>query len=487
LLSATLTQGYADDLADSLRKIPETANAVAVINVDALYKSPRSLREGWAKKQEIADSVHMPNSISLLVLGYHIDQGSADDSWRIGVASLKKPIPMETIALKEKGQVETVAGQPAVLAPRNCYFVGMGPTTVAVTYPANRQRTARWLHFAKSSSKPALSSYLQEAVNSDRLSHIIIAFDMQEIVDPQRGLAWLKSTKTVANQSPSSINDIHKLLVQLRGIRISVRVFDQSIVTKVHLDFAESPKEYSKVFKSLFADGLEDFGMALDDVRNCQVQVSGNTVTLQTNLSDDSLARVMSLLLIPHSDTDPEEGAGVAEDPALVASRRYYRAVKQSIEDLKKKYKTANDYYATATWHGSYAKKIDQLPTRNVDKELVQFGAGVAGTLRALASSLRGVPNNVNVLESQKAFQYYQPPVTPIWMGMGGPRSWGVSVPPVQYQDNFDEIRARQMEVIQQGAAEREKLWQAIDGELPVIRQKLTEKFKVDFDEPAKR
>lgn len=485
-LSAAAKPCWADELTDSLKQIPEAANAVTVINVDALYKSPRSLREGWAKKQEVADSVHMPNSIGLLVIGYHIDEGSADDSWRIGVASLKKPVPMQTIAVREKGQLETIAGHAAILAPRNCYFVGMNPTTVAVTFPANRQRTARWLQFAKSSTKPVLSSYLQQAVDSDRLDHIVIAFDMEEIVEPQRGLSWLKSTKTFANRSPSDINAMHKLLVGLRGIRISARVFDPSIATKVHLDFTESPKEYSKVLKSLFADALEDFGMALDDVRNCQVQVSGNTVTLQTNLSDDGLARVMSLLLIPHSDTDPEEGAGVAEDAALVASRRYYRAVKQSIEDLNRKYKSANDYYKTATWHESYAKKIAHLSTANVDKELVEFGARVAGNLRALASSLRGVPNNVNVLESQKAFQYYQPPVTPIWMGGSGPRNFGVSIPPAQYQDNFAEVRARQMEVIQQGAADRERLWQAIDGELSVIRQKLNEKFKIDFDTPAK-
>ncbi len=486
LIGIAAAPGRADELSDSLSKIPEAANAVAVINVDAMYKSPRSVREGWAKKQELADSVPMPTSVGQLVIGYHIDQGNTDDSWRLGIASLKKHVPMEALAVKEKTHVETIADHQVVPSQRNCYFIGMSPTTVAVSYPADRQQTARWLRFAKSNTKPAVSSYLQQAVTADRTSHVVVAFDLEEMVEPRRMQAWLKSTRTFQQQSPSDITEMHKVLVKLRGIRISARVYDQSIVLKVNLDFAGSPKDYGKVFKSLFGEALEDFGVALDDVKNCQAQTSGNTVTLQTNLSDDGLARIMALMLIPNSESGADDGSSTSSEPTLAASKRYFTELKQIVDDLRGKYKAANNYNQTAIWHETYAKKIEQLASANVDKDLLQAGGNVAGNLRALAASLRGVPRDVTTLESQKYYRYYTPPVTPIYMGGGRAGGFGFAIPETQYQDNFAEIRGKQENVIRQGAADRDKLWQAINEEMVAIRQKMSEKYKAEFDPLAK-
>jgi hypothetical protein len=90
------------------------------------------------------------------------------------------------------------------------------------------------------------------------------------------------------------------------------------------------------------------------------------------------------------------------------------------------------------------------------------------------------------MLESQKQFQYYTPPPTPVFMGGGGFGGFGFNIPETQYQDNFGEIRGKQAEVIKQGAAEREKLWQTIDADTSTIRQKMVERYKVDFDAPTK-
>jgi hypothetical protein len=476
----------ADEVSDSLKQLPGAANAVAVINVDALYKSPRSLRDGWAKKQEIADSVHLPTSVATLVIGYHVDQGNADDSWRVGLATLKRPVPMATIAEKEKGQIELIGSYQAVLSRRQAYFIGMSPTSVAISYPANRQDTARWLQFAKSSTKPAVSSYLQEAVTGNRTDHIVAAFDMEEMVEPGRLRAWLASTKTAQEQSPTTLNEMRKVLVKLRGFRFSARVYDQTIVTKMSFDFGGSPKDFGKVLKSLFLEALDDFGAALDDFKNCQVQTEGNTVTFRCDLSDEGLARVMSLLLLPEADAGSEDGSGEA-DTALAASKRYYKEVKQIVEDLRKKYKTATNYNRTAVWHDNYAQKIERLPATNVDKELLEYGAAVAGYLRGVAASLRGVPLNVDQLQSQMYYRWYQPPPTPVFMGGGGGfGGFGFNIEPTQYYDNFAEIRGKQAEVIQQGSAEREKLWQSIDAASAAIRQKMIEKYKADFDAQAK-
>src|SRR5262249_29228979 len=186
---------------------------------------------------------------------------------------------------------------------------------------------------AKSSTKPAVSSYLQEAIAANRTDHIVAAFDMDEMVEPGRLRAWLASTKTAQELSPTTLNEMRKVLVKLRGFRFSARVYDQSIVTKMSFDFGGSPKDYGKVLKSLFLEALDDFGAALDDFKNCQVQTEGNTVTFRCDLSDEGLARVMSLMLIPHSDTGSEDGAGAAGGPEaiLTASIRYYTLITHTL------------------------------------------------------------------------------------------------------------------------------------------------------------
>jgi hypothetical protein len=481
--------GQADDYTDSLKLIPESANAVSVIDVDALYKSPRSLREGWAKEQEIAGSIHLPSSVRLLVMGYDVNQGNKNDSWRVGLATLKKQVPMKDIATKEQGQIENVSGQTVVHSHRNCYFVDMGPASVGISYPADRQRTARWLHFAKGAKKPVVSTYLQNAVAADRGEHIITAFDMEEMVEPRIMKSWLNSTKTMQNQPPRDVTDMVKTFATLRGVRFSARVYDQSILAKVSLDFGADPKEYAKVAKPLFLEALDDFGAALDDFRNCQVLTEGHTITLKTNIGDDDLAKVMSLLLLPRSETGPGDDAAepTGPDAVLIASQRYYRAIRQILQDLRRKNRAATNYNQTALWHANYAKKIEEMPITNVDKDLVQFGANTAGNLRALAASLRGEPLELNVLQSQKRFEYFNTGVQPVMFGGGGGFfGWGWQLPQTFYQDNFAEIRTKQAEAIQRGYSDRNKIWQTMDAEADAIREKMREKFKVDFDAAGK-
>jgi hypothetical protein len=87
------------------------------------------------------------------------------------------------------------------------------------------------------------------------------------------------------------------------------------------------------------------------------------------------------------------------------------------------------------------------------------------------------------LLNSQKQFSYYTTPGFPAWWGGGwqGGWGWGWDGGQTFYQDNFAEIRAKQSEVIRNGAADREAVSKAIADERNTIRRRMLEKFKVDF------
>ena len=123
----------------------------------------------------------------------------------------------------------------------------------------------------------------------------------------------------------------------------------------------------------------------------------------------------------PAIQPDAETSTSVKLGPGGVdraISQRYYKAVNQLVDELKKQNKRATDYAKTALWHETSARKIEQLSILYVDKEILAYGADVAVRLRAIANSLRGVPIRVNELAAQKYLYVYDP-----W-GWGGWWGW---------------------------------------------------------------
>ncbi|MBW8529536.1 hypothetical protein K1T59_24425, partial [Salmonella enterica] len=74
----------------------------------------------------------------------------------------------------------------------------------------------------------------------------------------------------------------------------------------------------------------------------------------------------------------------------LAASRRYFNAVNQNVDDLQRAYSRAKNYSRTAQWHVNFAERIDHLPASGVDPALLEYGITVRERLLALAASLRG-------------------------------------------------------------------------------------------------
>jgi hypothetical protein len=500
LLAATGVQAQGVALEKALQHVPSTANSLAIVKIQELVNSPRGKQEQWAKKHQsefLAGAVHVPPSVDFLVRAFEFHPEDSRVTNAYGIASWKKPVTMSSLAEHERGRIQMVAGHPAVLTGRNTYFAELSPGLVGVVSPGYRQDLARWLRGLDKGPENPLSPYLQDVVARSGSAPVVLALDFQDLVDPLSWRSRIKSSTAVIDK-PNAVKLLADLADSLRGVTLQIQVAEKTTAT-IFLDFNTAVSQLAKPFlKPVLIDLLQEAGASLDDLENGEVAIDGKTAAITFDLSDAGLRHVMSMILMPSpaesaSDAPPPPAAGDSPSttPAanesqakLSSSRNYYTAVNQILDDLEAMSKKSVNYNRTAVWHENYAKKIDELPIRGVDPDLLTWATSVSSNLRALAVSLRGVPITVNMLQGGLSYNVqYQP---------AGYRSsnysiWGTVAWQPEYvnvETNQSQIRAQQAQAIAAGAMQREQVWQLLLSDRQQIRIKMQSKFGRDFSAP---
>jgi hypothetical protein len=483
-----------DDVAILLRRIPESSNAMAVVRLDALLKSPRGVNEAWTEKYKLGylnGAVRIPPMVKTMIMASHYHADNPAGSITIAVALLNKKdrLSMKDIASGEGGTVETVAGRPAVRTPRGNFIVELDRGLMGAIHPASRQELASWIRFVDRNRDPVISPYLRRAVSEGRGKPIQLVLDLEDIVDPKAVHAWLPHCKALQGKT-GPFDALEELIKGLQGVRFTARVEDNT-TGEVFLDFTKPVGDNAPYMKELFMESLGEVGAFIDDFSQSEVRTEndGKTVVLKAELSDDALRRIMSLIHMP--STDPQETQTVTYNPDakgdLGATERYYNAIQNMLQDLRrKKDKTGDDatnedYSKSALWHETYARKISELPRAGVDPEMLEYGASVAQRLYALSNSLRGVPLNVDLLQKQAYYYSYTPPS--IYIGRGARFGYGYGGN-TYTETNIPEIREKQTTAIAQGKDDRQRIWQSLDEDKYKIRRRMSDKYKTDFDRP---
>lgn len=482
---------------EALKRIPSDSNAIVIVKIQDLLNSPRGKKENWAKKHQtefLAGAVHVPPSIEYVVRGFEFHPEDSRVTKSYGIAASKQPLVMTKVAEHEKGRIETIAGHTAILTDRNSYFTQLSPTLVGVVSPAYRQDLARWVRQFDTTSESTLSTYLKEISAESINSHVLLALDFQDLVDPKSWRERIKSSSAVVGK-PNAVTMMSHLADSIRGISLQVQVAETT-TGAIHLDFGTAVSQAAKPFiKPVLIDLLGEAGATLADLDEGEVTIEGKRATVSFGLSDAGLRQVMSLVLMPgisepssetttaSTDSTSVSGTGSKLGPATAAATRtYFSAVNQVFDDLAKLNKHAVNYNRTAVWHENFAKKIDQLSIRNVDPDLVIYGSKVASNLRALAVSLRGVPITVNQLEGAVSYNVnfqtggYMPYNYSLFSSVGYQPGY------VNVETNQAEVRGKQAEAIAAGVQQREQIWQILADDRQKIRIQLVDKFGSEFD-----
>lgn len=474
---------HADDVVSALLPfVPEEANTVVIIRVKRLLDSPRGLQENWRAKQDaefLAGSVSIGTWFDTIVRGSHVTPAQPHGTWSVGLTLRPAMFSLDAVERVIKGDVEQIAGRPTIVSRRG-YFAELTPDVLGVmSANAPRQDFARWVRRSASPGPARLSPYLMAAAGDDS-PDILVAVDTLDAPNPPVLRERLASSPVLKGKTNDQIA-LFKLLVGLQGFRLAINVSDTTNAAMT-FDFSTPTTPQAALLKPILIELLEDAGAAIDELRDAQVSLESKSAVLRFTLSDAGLRRVMSLVPMPTMSyvQPPSSSASAKPTTADVpASRRYYKAVNRLVADLQRLNRNAREYQKTATWHDSYAKRIEQLPVVGVDPDMLTYGADIARKLHMLAASLRGTKVDLAALQAQTQYSVH---VSPIY----GPAGWvtpsGYTPAPWEVASNLGDVRAQQAQAVAAGSNDREQIWRSIEADKVRIRNRMAEKYNIDID-----
>jgi hypothetical protein len=482
LTTATSMANAADQVKELLRFVPEHANALVRVDIQALRASPYAVRQGWSQQREAAfasGALSLPPRAQAAVMAAQIQPGGGA-SWMVALIAMSQQVDFAELAKREGGSIDRIGVATAVISPRRqAYFVGLLGNVVGIFQPTNRQDLARWVKFCQQNSIATPSRYLQIAVldTSDR-AQIVLAFDADEMLDAKVVKQRLAQTKTLG-QKPAEIERLTPILASIKGITLRVHVGDD-MTGRLRVDFGDAVIPLAPYFKPLLLEVLENLGIAIEDFDAWDVKPGtlpknfrpgDRSISLEGALSDSGLRKLMSLVNPQSASFDDSPTANGGGTTPAAASLAYFHSVDTLLRDLKNQ--RAKTQKGIGAWFDKYSQKIDALPVLNVDNELLDWGQAIARNFRLLAMSLRGVDVQTSILECSKSW-IYVPPTS----YAGYNYSWTNAE---QYGNNFGQVQDAQTNLVMQGHAARVNLWRQIDDSTAQIRRKMTQKYQIEF------
>jgi hypothetical protein len=485
LLLLTAAESAVASYMDLLRRAPDSANTLILIDVERMLNSPIAMKEKWRDKANSAaasqsESLHFPINSQRYMLASKLNFVSDfENIWDVALIETINEVGLPYLAKMEGGYLDKVDGQEIAYSPRNAFFVSLKPTILGVSFPANRQDLGRWLRAVKRRDEPQVSDYLRDAVTlAHGKNHIVAAFDFEDLLTSRQVRDRLHSAESIAGKEVD-LDVLTKVLTSLKGVTITVEATDR-LNGKIQVDFAESPTPLKEVAKALIFEALEKRGMMLDDeIRNWAIRFEAKAVTLEGRLSAKGLRLLTNLIPIPAETLGLPEAntqAGTTnpgsanpastEDTKVTTSKKYFQHITLLLDTLRSEVSESKSAILTRRFLDKGALEIDRLPVLNVDEDLIAYGSGVASTLRNMRNlsknaSLDTAYRQAEMAGNQGGYGYGG------FYGGGTSLSLGTSVLQKQQTASLLANELAVFTMLQEKTAE--------------IRKKLTLKYKVEF------
>lgn len=357
-----------------LSRIPDGVNAIMLVDADGVRNSPLA-----ADNKSGSIPFPLPPDAESVVIGSQVDAATMKHLWQAGVVKLNSPAKMSTLAKAEGGHVEKIGKVDVVWSPFNVYFVNFESTLMGLLGPANRQYAVGWINQKGQWQTGNLSSYLKKATNEINTSytHIVLAFDLTDALDPTRLEHRLGETKALQD-AKVDLSAVAKKLASVEGVTVSVQ-HTKDLRGHIVFDFKEDISVLQDYAKPLVMEILNDHGLVLKDFDNWGVSISGNQALMSGALSDTGLSLIVSLLEMPLPAQTPhvtstDAGDQVEELPMPQATQQFFKSMTNLLQPVF-------DHPQSATWMEKTSRRISRLPVLNVDPDLLDCSRQVIDLL----------------------------------------------------------------------------------------------------------
>jgi hypothetical protein len=475
-------------------KLPAEANLVMAADIQALFRSELGAQQRWASKVENdfrSGLMNTPPTALRVVVGQSFDYATLQSRWRVKINQLSRDVTPERVAQKFGGTVDTVAGLPVVVCPRDHLFVSYAPTLVGEISGIQRQDLARLLRTTGHAKSVAISPYLRDLLAAvGNSAQVVVGYDLEDVLHSAGLQERLKDCKALAG-AKVDMGQLVKTLEGLRGAQLRMKVTSE-IQGELRLDFSSSAEPLRGIGKPMVLEVLDHIGADLSDLDAWQPSIEGNTFILSGKLSLTG-AR---LLLSPvdsrasrqaYMESQPTDAPKL--DAKAAATIEYYRSLGSLLSDIEPGPKSkANSTEKRTFYYKQYADKIDSLPILNVEPGMLQFGQTLAVTLRGLSrlstQTKQAYENALAQYRTDFAMNtvggYYGGYGAYGGYGYGGGWSYSAYAPTAVNVDNYTQVRDLIVTTGQTSQAMKDQTWSNIKQAMQTVRQQLVQKYKTE-------
>ncbi len=474
-------QGPSRKYGDLLKRLPEHANALLLVDADALLDSPLGRREKW--RERAADRptgvLGVSTDVSKLAVAASVDLTSTEERWKIGMlATHASPPALTTLAAREGGYVEQLEAQNVAWTPRNFFLMSFPERIVGFAAPTDRQLLGGWLKDSLAKPRTFPPGWADRAIfRADAGAPIVLAVNLDKVLSPQSADVWLRSFHSESvKQNKINFELLAPRLADVKSAYLSVDV-KETIEGTIRIDFAYSIDLLRPIAKELVLAAIADFGAHVEDFARWGFEAKGSTITMSGPLTEASVRRFLSFAfaprLSPPDEPDaaaspppsepgkaaraPRPGGEPAADVALKATQQHYRAVVDIVRTLKSQ--GAGSGRNAKVWCNRAARQIEDLPLLNVDNEVLEWGSQVARAVREMASGINYASKDLSYRVAGTPNGYYN--------GYGNNKGYDASVLKTQSGAVLD--------------VKLDGTWQALETSISDMRRKLVAKYKVEF------
>lgn len=449
--------------------LPGDINAVALVNVAEVYKTPLAQKEGWirqAAESFIQQQSFIPPGTEQILIGAELDLSEGLTATRkYSVLVPQAGQSLEKLSAWFPAGIEKV-GDKAIAQFGTDGFVADTGDGCWLAISASRQNISRWLRNGPNLGGNQLPKYLRKALTSaNNKSQVLLAIDLldnfseKSLVDELKATDWFKSDVVVESNA--------KILASVEGITIGISV-DKDRIGHATLDFGKETAALKPVLGKLVDAVMHRAGISTDDIESWKWDVAGKQITGSGPVSAGGVRRLLSIL-DPPSITHAISAATTAEPPTpeermAKTSHKFLKSVQVLLDDLRETLNKTKDNHAV--YFERYARKIDDLPKLNVDPQLLDFSAKVSNSLRYQAQTLRMQLMNAGT----RKLQTYASSSSYV-----GPYGWYATMPNAGTGSVIDA------QANQAAKSVRFSEWKQIEDGLVAVRRAMTEKYRVEF------
>ena len=301
-------------------------------------------------------------------------------NWEVAIAKMDTDVSVPSIAKLMNGVIDKLGSVPAVRLPDNNYVVDFSNGVFGVMSPANRQSVSSWVD----RSNHSVSPYLQEGVDfAESGAAIIMALDLHNAFSAQEIELGITRFKCIQN-SKLDRTKLSQIMASVEGCMLGITFGDQAY-GKIKIDFGQDVTMLTDIAKPLLIEIMGEYGMMLDEVDGWKPEVKERELLLGGDLTESGLTRLASIINLPtaafhaHAATQVASTAGSVagqeqQPTELEVTKQYFESVQHLLKDLRSRKGDMRTMGQLAQWFENYGRHVDQLPTLNVDKEMLQYG-----------------------------------------------------------------------------------------------------------------